>query len=329
MTNPPAVSKDLIISVVVPVYNERDEIRALIEETLGVLGEHFRNFELLVIDDASTDGSFEQVREALTETQNVRQISLSRHYGREVALTAGLDHAIGDYVVVMSADFQDPPELIPEMVARAQEGFDVVYVSKPQAKKQPILHRIAASVFYRVSASMTGFSLPKDATDFRVLSRRAVNSIAQLKEHNRYMRMLYAYVGLRVSDIPFRSSGRQVPEKVSSYKEKFTLALDAIVSFSDKPLRYVAVLSMFTSVLTFLGSVWVFLEKLFSDQVVEGWASLMLIQLLMFSLLFLFLAMLSEYVSRILTESKNRPLYYIREENGGTKFEIGNILDAD
>ncbi len=322
--------KDLIISVVAPVHNQCESIADFIRITVAVLAENFQNYELILVDDGSSDGTSDIICGALADTQNIRHIVLSRHYGHEIALTAGLDHAIGDYVVLMESTFQDPPELIPELVTKAQDGHDVVYVSREAEEMRPFLRRMAASLFYKITARMTGFSLPEEATEFRVLSRRAVNSITRLKEHNRYMKMLYAYVGYQVSSVPYRPSRhRAIGRSKYSYKERLKLALDAIIAFSDKPLRYVAILSIIISFAAFMGSVWVFLERLYSDQVVAGWASLMVLQLLMFSILFLFLGVISEYISRILVESKHRPLYYVREEHGGTNFKIDSIVDFD
>jgi dolichol-phosphate mannosyltransferase len=235
---------------------------------------------------------------------------------------------VGDFVVLLNGFFRDPPELIPKLVERARQGADVVCVRRRTGRGQPFVRRLAINAFYRLAGRLTQLELRRDATDFRVLSRRAVNSITKLKEHNRYMPMLYAYVGYDVVTIPYEPGQHETIDLTYSYRERFGLAIDAIVAFSDRPLRYVAILSFCLSGAALVGSGVVVLNKLMDDQVVEGWASLMVMLLLMFSLQFLFLAVISEYISRILVESKHRPLYYVREESGGTNFSIGNILDT-
>ena len=322
-------TKDLIVSVVVPVHNRAATIEQFVEATTAVLRKHFRNYEFILVDDCSNDGTSDIIREMASTSQNIRHVVLNRHYGREISITAGLDRAVGDYVALMEPTFRDPPELIPDLVAKAQEDFDVVYVSRPPEPTKRFMQRAAATLFYRIASILTDLELDRNASEYRLLSRRVVNSVSKLKEHNRYMKMLFAYVGYKVTSIPFHSSGHPIAPSEYSYRENVKLALDAFISFSDKPLRYIAILSICTSILAFLGSLWVVIEKMMSQHVVEGWASLMVVQLLMFSILFLFLAATSEYISRILLEVKQRPLYYVREDNGGTRFDVENILDVD
>ena len=329
MTHSPNATKDLIVSIVVPVYNRATTIEQFVDATATVLRKHFRNYELILVDDGSEDGTSDIVRGMVSNSQNIRHVVLNRHYGREISVTAGLDRAIGDYVILMEPTFRDPPELIPDLVAKAQDDFDVVYVSRPPEPTKRFLQRAASTLFYRIASMLTDLELDRDASEYRLLSRRIVNSVSKLKEQNRYMKMLFAYVGYKVTSIPFQSSGHPIAPSEYSYRENFKLALDALISFSDKPLRYIAILSVCVSILAFLGSLWVVIDKMMSQHVVEGWASLMVVQLLMFSILFMFLAAISEYISRTLLEVKQRPLYYVREDNGGTKFDVENILDVD
>jgi glycosyltransferase involved in cell wall biosynthesis len=324
------LGSDQIVSVVVPVHNLQDTIDDFVNATLAVLRSTCRNHELILVDDGSTDDTVRKIKSRSLVDSNVRLLVLSRRYGHQIALTAGLEHAIGDYVVLMAASLQHPPELIPKLIARAQQECDVVYVAKHPDMKEPWLRRMVASMFFALAKRLTSFKVRRDVIDFLILSRRAVNSITQLKEHNRYMPMIYEYVGYSVGTIPFEEV---VPKRTRpsrySYRQKIHLAIDAIVSFSDRPLRYLAFACVLISLLLFVATLWIVIDKLVSHEVVEGWTSLMALQLLMFSLLFLFLAVFSEYISRILIESKQRPLYYIREEHGGTRFAIGGIVSAD
>jgi glycosyltransferase involved in cell wall biosynthesis len=269
-----ATHRDLVVSVVVPLRDRRDRLAAFVERTRRVLEAAFPNHELILCDDGSTDGTTELARELTERDANLRLLVLSRRYGAEIALTAGLDAAIGDFVAVMTPSLLDPPELIPRLVAKAQEGgHDVVYVRKPRAgAEEPWPHRLAVRAFHALCRRLTGLDVREDATGFQVLSRRVVNSLSRLKEHNRVMRMLFAYVGF-----------------------------NAVVA-----------------------------EKLLSGGTAPGWASLMVVQLGMFCLLFLVLAVVSEYVSRILVETKNRPLYYLREDLGGTaRLHIRSIVELE
>jgi dolichol-phosphate mannosyltransferase len=321
------MSKDLIISVVVPLHNAQNKIEHFVKQTVLTLEQNFQNYELILVDDNSVDKTVELIRALLPRHRNIRLLILSRHYKNQVAMTAGLDHAIGDYVVLMNID--DPPSEIPRLVHRSQDGFDVVYVKKPVHREQSLVQRLASSIFYKYAPLLTNLEIRRDASDYRVLSRRMVNSISQFKEHNRYMRMLYAYVGHKVDGIVIEYTQEWQAAQENSFRDNVGMALDAIISFSNKPLRYLSITSVVISLLSLFGAVVTLVDKIFNDNVVPGWTSMMAVQLLMFCILFLFLSVISEYISRILVESKNRPLYFIREELGGTSFSIENIVDTD
>jgi len=321
--------KDLVISVVVPVFNEQDCIEHFIKKTTKVLKHYYKNYELLLIDDSSTDSTVQLIQNIINTEKNIRLILLSRSYGEEIAITAGLDHAIGDYVVIMTAYRGDPIDLIPDLIRRAQSGYDIVYTTKDEKTGGPLMHRLAARAFFNVNRRLTGLNIQPEATDYRVVSRRVVNSITRLKEHNRFIRMLTAYIGFKSDSIPIEKTEDWATNAKYSYRRKLRLAIDSIVAFSDKPLRYVSLLSLGVSLSALGGAFYVVIQKIREVGLVEGWASLMIVQLLMFWILFLFLAVISEYISRILVESKNRPLYHVREEFGGTRFDIGNIIDVD
>lgn len=330
--------KDLVVSVVVPLRDQEALVRGYARAAAEALGAAFANHELVFVDDGSADGTAAAVRELAARDLNVRLVALSRRYGRDIALTAGLDAAIGDLVVVLPGDLRDPPEVAARLVARALEGgFDVVYARRPPDPSEPWPLRLASRLFFRLSRALTGLDIREDATGARVLSRRVVNSLAKLKEHNRVMWMLFAYVGYATDAI--EAGDEHVPSAPANagaatrqhagLRERYRLALDAIIAFSDRPLRYVSAVAVAISALALLGAVGVVAERLFVREVAAGWASLMVVQLGMFCLLFLLLAIISEYVSRILTETKNRPLYYVREDAGGTRLEIRTIVDAD
>jgi dolichol-phosphate mannosyltransferase len=322
------MNQDILISVVAPVYNEEECIEKYILDTLSVLKSNYLNYELILVDDGSTDNSERFIKDIQNKVENIRLLTLSRNYGREIAMSAGLDNSIGDYVVIMDSDLQDPPELIPKLVEKALSGFDVVYAARISRSGESALKIITSRYFYKITAKMTGLKIPDDAGDFRVFSRRVVNSINQLKEHNRYMKMLYAYVGFSSVGIPFKRKKRYAGKTKYNYASLINASLDAIISFSNKPLRIVSILSIVLSFILFFTSIGVVLYKLiYSNTIVEGWASTIVLVSFLFSILFIFLSIISEYIGRILLEAKNRPLYYIKEETSGLALRDKNLVD--
>jgi dolichol-phosphate mannosyltransferase len=319
---------DILVSVVAPVYNEEECIKEYISQTIKILQSNYLNYELVLVDDGSTDCSAIIIKEMLGKIKNIRLISLSRNYGREVAITAGLDMSIGDYVVLMDSDLQDPPYLIPKLIDRAISGYDVVYGARTSREGESVFKKLSSKYFYKIASNLTGFSIPSDAGDFRVFNRKVVNSISKLKENNRYMKLLYAYVGFNVSKLHFDRNERYAGITKYSYAKLFNASLDAIISFSNRPLRIVSIFSIMLSFLLLLLTTGIFLYKTFyTNSIVAGWSSIMVFMSLMFSVLFMFLSIISEYIARILTESKNRPLYYIAEEKDSSVLHDNNIVD--
>jgi dolichol-phosphate mannosyltransferase len=324
------LSKDIVLSVVAPVYNEEAGIDAFVKATHRTLKGMGVNYELVLVNDGSRDDSLAVMNKLAEKNRNIRVLDLSRNYGREIAMTAGLEHAVGDYVVLMDSDMQDPPELIPDLMEKLIDGqYDVVYAARTSRAGETFMKRFTSRLFYRTARRMTGLDIPDDAGDFRVFSRRVVNAVTAIKEHNRYLKMLYAYVGFRVGSVPFDRQERLTGQTSYNWIKLVDAALDAVFAFSNKPLRAISLLSVGLSFLLFLYALFIFLQKVMGANVVEGWTSLMLLVSFMFSILFIFLAILSEYIGRILTESKNRPLYYIREEHGGTSFDVPSMIQKD
>jgi dolichol-phosphate mannosyltransferase len=221
------------------------------------------------------------------------------------------------------------PAFLPKLVVHAREGYDVVYAKKAAGRARgPLLYRVASRLFYRLAGHLTGLHLPDDASDFQVLSRRVVNSFTRLKEHSRSMRITFAYMGFATIGIPIDVPRGRAGHDRYSYADKLELALDAIIAFSNRPLRYLSIISMGISAFSLLCAVVVVVNRLLSDRIVEGWASLMVVLLFMFCLVFFFFLFCQNTFSGILVESKNRPLYYVREDFGGTKLDVEDIVDA-
>lgn len=309
--------RDFTLSVVAPMYNEAEIIPTFINRLTQVLNQHYSNYEIILVDDGSTDRSLEIAAQLANKDPRIRVLGFSRNYGHEIALTAGIEHARGDWVVQMDSDLQHPPELIPDLVNKALEGFDIVYAARKNRAHESWLKKTLAYWFYKIARKMTGFQLPSDSGNFRVINHNVVKSVKQLKETNRQLFMIYAFIGFKTSSIPYNVEERLFGKSRYNYTKLFGLAVDAIVSFSDRPLRYMSILSVFISIILFCYAGFIVIQRLFSQHhLPDGMASLIFIMTGLFSVLFLFLAVISEYIGRILTESKHRPLYYIREHYG-------------
>ncbi|KTD52187.1 glycosyltransferase, group 2 family protein (glycan biosynthesis) [Legionella quinlivanii] len=302
------------ISVIAPMYNEEAIIESFLKKTLAVLQCHFTDYEVILVDDGSTDRSLACCTPFIKSNKNIRLLAFSRNYGHEIASTAGLDHASGDYVILMDTDLQHPPELIPEMMAKAAEGYDVVCARRVNRAHEPRLKRFLAKIFYRLTSKMTGFDMQEDTGNFRLLSRKVVDSLKKMKESNRHLLMLFAYVGFKTATIPFHCPPRQGGSSKYNLKKLINLSLDSIISFSARPLRAMSVLSFLISLAMMSYAGFTLIGKLFNPSGSEGLVSILFFISILFSVLFLFLAIISEYISRILVETKNRPLYYIKQE---------------
>jgi dolichol-phosphate mannosyltransferase len=310
-----SIMKDFKLSVIAPMFNEEAVIESFLETTLAVLSQNYACYELILIDDGSSDHTVSRCYAYIKTNPCLRLISFSRNYGHEIALTAGLDHATGDYVVLMDSDLQHPPSLIPELVAKAQDGYDVVCASRMSRESEPWLKRMTARLFYRVSRKMTGFDIRSDVGNFRLLSRRVVDSLKQMKESNRHLVMMFAYVGFKTATVSYPYQMRQAGKSKYALRELMNLALDSIIGFSARPLRTMSLFSVLISIIMMLYAGFILIQKLFThQQLADGIASVIFLTAGLFSILFLFLAIISEYISRILIETKNRPLYYIKQD---------------
>jgi glycosyltransferase involved in cell wall biosynthesis len=309
-----AVQKNKL-SIVAPFFNEEAVLGQFLEKTLAILNADFAHYELILIDDGSTDRSCAVCLPFIQANPSVRLLCFSRNYGHEIALTAGLDYVTGDQVILMDTDLQHPPELIPELVKKATEGYDVVCATRSNRNHQPWLKRMTARFFYYVSRKMTGLDIQSERGNYRLLNKVVVDSLRQMKESNRHLVMMFAYVGFKTAELPFECPPRPAGRSKYQLKELINLSLDSIIGFSARPLRLMSVFSLLISFVMMGYAGFVLVEKLFMHQALaDGMASLIFLISGLFSILFLFLAVISEYISRILVESKNRPLYYIKKD---------------
>ena len=303
---------DCFVSVVVPIYDDEDIIDGFVEEVGQILRSHYDSHEVILVDDASQDGTDDRVQALLKREPGVRAIRLSRCFGQEVAISAGLDTAIGDFVVVILPD-SDPPALIPEMVERGRNGAAVVFGIRADRRADPLFIRVGCRVFYWLCNRVFDLHVPANATHFRVLSRQAVNAITRIRNRGRYLQMLSDYVGFTREGFKYTRKHRRAQPRQKTGIEALKLGFDAIVSNTTSPLRILSWMALMASVLTIAYSLYVVIVYILKPDVVEGWATLTGPIALMFSMLFVILAILAEYLGRMLDEVKKpTPLLHRR-----------------
>jgi len=303
----------VFVSVVCRLHDERFLVESLIADVTRVLRESYENYELVLVDDGSTDGTSTLIKELLARYECVRLLRLSRKFGIDIALTAGLETAIGDCVITMSAE-TDPPELIPQLVELAQRENAAVYGVALERTPRGLLHRLGARLFHWACKELLEVPLLPDSTQLRALSRQAVNAIVEIKDNYRYLRALTPYIGYQTRTFEYQQKSRSGRERKESLFEAVDTAIAIVIGNSTRPLRLVSWLAVGASVLNLAYMLYVFFVNLFKRNVAEGWTTLSLQNAGMFFLLFLILAVVTEYVGRILSETRDRPLYYIAEE---------------
>lgn len=308
-----------LLSVVCPVFNEEDGLEELytrVTAAVGAIAPTLRH-ELVFVNDGSTDESLEVLRKLAETDARVRVLDLSRNFGHQAAITAGMDAALGDAVVVIDADLQDPPEVIGVMVGKWLAGDKVVYGVRRQRAGESRFKRVTAKAFYRLLNRLSDMPLPLDTGDFRLLDRQVVDVMCALREENRYIRGLVSWVGFRQSAVEYDRDPRYAGETKYTLRRMLNFATDGITSFSERPLRLSTGLGAITTVLTLLVGLWIVVGKLISpEQSVPGFASLMVVILFLGGVQLLTIGMLGEYVGRIYKESKRRPLYIVAERIG-------------
>lgn len=308
------IMKKKVISVVVPVYNEEAVIHESYSRLKVVLDGLHEPYELIFVNDGSRDATTAIIRGICVTDSTVRLIDFARNFGHQTAITAGMDYASGDAVIVIDADLQDPPEVIPEMIAKWREGFDVVYGQRAQRKGETIFKRFTSAAFYRVLQKLTDVDIPVDTGDFRLIDRKVCDALKQVKERNRYVRGIISWLGFRQTGVEFIREKRFAGETKYPLKKMLRFAFDAITSFSYKPLKLATYAGITVSLGGFAYLLVVLYLKLFTDSTVTGWASMMAVNLFFNGVVLMMLGIMGEYIGRIYDEAKGRPLYVVREE---------------
>lgn len=311
----------VILSVIVPVKDEEEAIEPFIDRVRGVMealtDPASDSFEILFVDDGSTDSTMDRIRAAHSADKRIRAVSLSRNFGKEAALSAGLDHACGEAIVPMDVDLQDPPEILGEMLAKWREGFEIVYGVRNNRQTDSLPKRLTADLYYRAHNWLSADKIPEHAGDFRLLDRKVADVIRRMPERTRFMKGLFAWAGFRQASVSYTRDPRRIGKTKFDYWKLWTFALDGITSASTVPLRIWSYLGGIVALFALGYALFVVLRTLISGVQVPGYASLMVAVLFLGGLQLLSLGILGEYVGRIMIETKNRPLYVVREHVGG------------
>lgn len=303
----------MFLSVIVPVYNEEDVIKSFHERISSVLDTLPFASELLFVNDGSTDSSLTILNQLRKQDSRLGIIDLSRNFGKEIAMTAGFDFCKGDATVIIDADLQDPPELIPELINKWQEGFDVVYAKRTSRKGESALKRLTSKTFYRVMKGVSRIPIPEDTGDFRLMSRRAVDALNTLRERNRYMKGLFAWIGYSQTAVLYNRDPRYAGESKWNYLSLWELAIEGITSFTVAPLKLSTYLGLLTATGAFLYGLWIIVKTLIYSDPVAGYPTMMVAILFLGGVQLLALGIIGEYLGRIFSESKQRPLYLVNE----------------
>lgn len=303
------------ISVVIPVHNEEGNILPLFHALTSVLKKITNSFELVFVDDGSTDQSLTHIKILAEQHQTTKYISLSKNFGHQVAVFAGLQYASGDAIVIIDADLQDPPELIEQLFVKFSEGYDVVFAQRTYRKDETWLKLTSAKLFYRFINKLSDVYIPEDTGDYRIISKKVKDIICSMPEHNIFLRGQIAWAGFKQIGVPFERAGRHSGKTNYSYTKMFKFAYDGIVSFSNTPLRIATYLGFIVSIFAFVIIIYSLYQKYVNDNTVQGWSSTIISILFLGGVQLICLGIIGEYISRILDNVKNRPKYIIDETN--------------
>ncbi len=301
------------LSIVVPMRDEVANVDLLLARLEPVLARLDLRSEIICIDDGSRDGTLARLLEHRQRNPAIKVVSLSRNFGKDIALSAGIDYASGSAVIPLDADLQDPPELIPELVAKWREGYDVVYGQRLSREGESLSKQMTASMFYRTMERLTDVQIPRDAGDFRLISRRVADVLSGLPERSRFMKGLFAWVGFRQAALGYKREGRHAGATNWNYWRLWNFAIDGITSFSSVPLKVWSYIGLAISGLSFAYAIFLAVLKITRGIDAPGYASLMVVVLFLGGIQLITLGVIGEYIARIYNEVKGRPLYLVSE----------------
>ncbi|MGV9769746.1 glycosyltransferase family 2 protein [Microbacterium sp. NPDC003461] len=303
-----------LVTLLVPVYNEQEVLPHLYERVDAITQSlPAYDFELLLVDDGSSDESLRLMREFSESDERVAYVSLSRNFGKEIAMLAGLDHVRGDCVVILDADLQDPPELIPQMLSYWEEGYEDVFARRRSREGESWMKKTTSKVFYRVLERSTHIPIQRDTGDFRLLDRRCVDALTQFRESERYTKGMFDWIGFRKKEITYDREPRHAGQTKWNYRKLFNFAIDGLTSFTTAPLRWSAMLGFVISAVAFVYMIVIVVRALMGVATVDGYPSLMAVILFLGGVQLLSLGIIGEYLGRVFMETKNRPPYFVGE----------------
>lgn len=304
------------ISIIAPMYNEAAVIDRFFEQIQYYLAQITQSYEIICVNDGSTDQTWQKLVTYNQQDSRIKLINLSRNFGKEAALTAGIDHSTGQSVIPIDCDLQDPPELIIEMYQKWQEGFDVVLAKRIDRQSDSFIKRLTSKIFYSTMERVSDIDIPNDVGDFRLLDRKVINCLKQFQEKNRFMKGIFASLGFTTCTVEYTRPERVAGETKWNYLSLYRLAIDGIVSFSSFPLKLWSYIGASISLMAFLYGFFIMIKTLILGVDVPGYASLMVVILFMSGLILLCLGMIGEYLARVFIEVKDRPVYLVMEKKG-------------
>ena len=308
--------KKKLVTILVPAYNEQEVLNLLYDRLEKLMNENTNyDFEVLLVNDGSKDKTFEIMQELRKKDKRFCYLNLSRNFGKETAMIAGLDYCKGDAVVIIDADLQDPPELIPEMIKYWEEGYDDVYAKRKSREGETWLKKFTSKMYYRVLQGFTRIEIQKDTGDFRLLDRRCVEALKSMRENQRYTKGLFSIIGYNKKEILYDRDPRAAGQTKWNYGKLIDLSIDGITSFTTSPLRWAALIGCGVSVIGFIYMIYIIIKTIVTGIDVPGYASLMVVILFLGGIQLIFLGIIGEYLGRTFNESKHRPLYFIERYN--------------
>ena len=299
------------ISVLVPCYNEEASLHEMHKQLSAVLDELPYDSEIIYVNDGSTDSTLSILQGFHDSNARVALLDLSRNYGKEIAMSAGIDHADGDAVIIIDADLQHPPKLIPEMIKYWLEGYDVVYAVRISRKDESLIKKTMANIFYNMMKRISHVSIPEHSGDFRLLSRRAADSIRAFREQHRFMKGLYAWVGYPQKAVPYQPDMRFAGKTKWNFWHLWNFAIEGVTSFSTLPLKVATYLGFLSAAAAFCYGLFILVNTLLYGNPVKGFPSVIVVILFLGGIQMMFIGIIGEYIGRMFDETKNRPLYFI------------------
>ena len=308
------------ISILIPCYNEEQSLPLLYPELVKLMDANpDYKWELMFVNDGSKDNTLTVLQQLRQQDSRVNYVDLSRNFGKEAAMLAGFDHVSGDCMVIIDADLQHPPTLIPEMIKWWEQGYDDVYAKRKSRGKESWLRKRLSLQFYKILQRSSRFEVLQNVGDFRLLDRCCINALKQLRESERYTKGMYSWIGFKKKEIEFEQGDRIAGESSWNYRQLFSFAIDGITSFTNAPLRISTVVGFVVSLCAFLYMIYVFFKAVIFGDPVQGYPTLVILILFLGGIQLLSLGIIGEYIGRIYNETKNRPDYIVREVNGEKK----------